>query len=175
MKKREIVYLIDTRDIMAINADSNRITPTGDEVIGLNRGLNRHIVPGKVTESDANLAIRVAEELFTERLDYFQGKNTEIDYDEDTGDPIEIFDDDLDKMPVNYCVSIYNYADGSTFKLSVEYLGIDLPANSEDMKNDCILDMFIIFRDLLILRKNKKTSQDFYYKNYKYRICSAYL
>lgn len=171
MKEREITYLIDDRDIMSKNADSNGITPTGDTI----NGFNKHYVPGNVTEADYNIAIRVAEELFIERLDYYEGINTELDYDDQTGDPIEIFDDDYEKMPVNYAVHIWNTETGKIFTVSVESIGIGLQDNYEGIIIDKILDMFELFKDLLILKSNKKISQDFYYKNYFYRIRSKYL
>lgn len=171
MSKRDISYLIDSRDIMAINADTNKITPTGDSLIGF----NKYAVPDRVTESDEDLAIRVAEELFTERLDFYEGQNAELDYDDETGDPIEILDTDYEKMSVNYCVSIFNQSKGKIFKINVEYRGQGIPDDYEDVKIDKILDMFTLYRDLLTLRKGKKTLQDFYYKNYSYRICSVYL
>ena len=171
MCKRAISLMIDTRDIMAINADSNEITPTGDSIIGI----NDHVVPDKVTESDRELAVLVAEELFTERLDFYEGQNAELDYDDETGDPIEIIDTDYEKMPVNYSVAIWNYAEGKTFRLRVENIGQGSSHNDDGIEIDKILDMFVLYRDLLILQKGRKTLQDFYYKNYTYRICSAYI
>lgn len=168
MKKREIDYVINFGDIFEVNADDDDIAPTGDFVCGFKR--NRQIVPDNDKESDIMLALRVAEELFEERMAYYQATNTELEYDELTGDPIEVFDDNFEKMPVDYSVFVWSSTNSyEALKLSVESLGESCVDDCyPDKKVDNLLDMFSMYARYFDVKVYP--TEYFYYHGYKYVI-----